>query len=416
MSSAVDPANRPFAPQYPLWSDGAAKRRWVRLPDGATIDTRDLNHWDFPVGTRFWKEFEFGGRKVETRLLVKTAADWWEFASYAWTEDQHDAVLAARRGYRRGGRGRTRQATQHPLARGVPRLPRLGPHRESSASRALQLSTDRDPLAPHAEAVARGHGDPADAGRRSAAGAAAAGAAGRPAPHRGPRCPGARRDLGYPSTNCGSCHNPKSSIASLGLLLQHSADRPASCAPDAITTTVGQPGHWVVPTAPEGASQLVHAGRPELSAVLQRAKSRRPSSQMPPIGTVVADCEALELVSAWITAGPGAGSAACGTRTSSHPLAVQQLAPAFVVARPREALARRQARRGRRRGAQLERAEVLLERAVRVDPGIGTMSSPCASSQASASWAGVQPLRRASSTICSTNSRFFSKLSPWKRG
>src|SRR5512137_3035620 len=62
----VDPRNLPFSPQYPLWSDGAAKRRWIRLPPGATIDASDPDEWDFPVGTRVWKEFTFG-RKVETR-------------------------------------------------------------------------------------------------------------------------------------------------------------------------------------------------------------------------------------------------------------------------------------------------------------------------------------------------------------
>ena len=30
----VDPRNRPFAPQYPLWTDGAAKSRWIHLPTG----------------------------------------------------------------------------------------------------------------------------------------------------------------------------------------------------------------------------------------------------------------------------------------------------------------------------------------------------------------------------------------------
>src|SRR5688572_19859367 len=54
---AVDPRNRPFSPQYPLWSDGAAKSRWVQLPAGATIDARDLDRWTLPAGTRFWKEF-----------------------------------------------------------------------------------------------------------------------------------------------------------------------------------------------------------------------------------------------------------------------------------------------------------------------------------------------------------------------
>jgi hypothetical protein len=91
---AVDPRNRPFTPQYPLWSDGAAKRRWVRLPDGATIDARDVDAWDLPVGTRFWKEFTFNGVRVETRHFVKTGADQWAFASYVWTHDQRDATRA----------------------------------------------------------------------------------------------------------------------------------------------------------------------------------------------------------------------------------------------------------------------------------------------------------------------------------
>ena len=36
----IDARNRPFSPQYPLWSDGARKSRWVYLPPNATIDTR----------------------------------------------------------------------------------------------------------------------------------------------------------------------------------------------------------------------------------------------------------------------------------------------------------------------------------------------------------------------------------------
>ena len=28
----IDPRNRAFAPQYPLWSDGASKARWISSP------------------------------------------------------------------------------------------------------------------------------------------------------------------------------------------------------------------------------------------------------------------------------------------------------------------------------------------------------------------------------------------------
>src|SRR5688500_4722934 len=56
-----------FAPQYPLWSDGAAKRRWIRLPAGTSVDAAGAD-WVFPVGTRLWKEFSVAGRRVETRF------------------------------------------------------------------------------------------------------------------------------------------------------------------------------------------------------------------------------------------------------------------------------------------------------------------------------------------------------------
>jgi hypothetical protein len=33
----VADGNLPYAPQYPLWSDSARKRRWIRIPSGAAI-------------------------------------------------------------------------------------------------------------------------------------------------------------------------------------------------------------------------------------------------------------------------------------------------------------------------------------------------------------------------------------------
>ncbi|MGZ6079319.1 MAG: hypothetical protein ACXWK4_00795, partial [Myxococcaceae bacterium] len=90
----------PFSPQYPLWSDGAEKRRWIRLPRGTQIDARDPDHWVFPVGTRIWKEFSLG-RRLETRMIERTR-EGWHFATYVWTEDGTDAVLAPAAGVRAG--------------------------------------------------------------------------------------------------------------------------------------------------------------------------------------------------------------------------------------------------------------------------------------------------------------------------
>ena len=40
-----------------LWSDGAKKQRWIQLPPGEKIDVADLDNWQFPKGTKLWKQF-----------------------------------------------------------------------------------------------------------------------------------------------------------------------------------------------------------------------------------------------------------------------------------------------------------------------------------------------------------------------
>lgn len=312
---AVDPRNRPFAPQYPLWSDGAAKRRWVRLPDGARIDARDVDHWDLPVGTRFWKEFTFNGRLVETRMFWKDTPAHWQFASYAWTDDQRDAVLVPDTGAAdviEIAPGRWHSIPSEAECRACHDSGRT----EALGFTALQLSDDRDPLAPHAEPLAPGM---LTLGRLAAEGRLAHAPADlQTSPPRVVSSdPRERAVLGYLSTNCGSCHHPTSTIASLGLDLRYALAAPGACAPPAIATTAGHPGHWAIPSAPEGTSRLLTPGRPELSALLVRAKSRRPSSQMPPIGSTIPDREALALIEAWIAGGVPA-AAACPSPVSVH--------------------------------------------------------------------------------------------------
>ena len=91
----VDPRNRLFSAQHPLWSDGTIKRRWVRLPVGSQINVADLEQWEMPVGTKFWKEFSIGGRKIETRFLWKVRDGQWVVATYTWNDSQTSAVLAS---------------------------------------------------------------------------------------------------------------------------------------------------------------------------------------------------------------------------------------------------------------------------------------------------------------------------------
>jgi cytochrome c553 len=305
-TTTVDPRNRPFSPQYPLWSDGAEKSRWVRLPEGTTIDVRSIDRWDFPAGTRFWKEFSFNGRKVETRFLRKNGDGSWTFASYAWNEDQTDAILAPEEGLPdiaaiAPGKRHSIPAVSDCRACHVPSegAPGAGaPRTEILGFSALQLSTDRDSGAPHAEPLAdhmvtlRTLADEnvLEPARRDLVAAPPRIAA-----------PDARTRsvLGYLSTNCGSCHSAESSIANLGLLLK------ASVAPSHHRTVAPRDlfkptSKWQIPHTPEGASRFVTPGAPDLSAILVRMKSRRPSTQMPPLGTVLQDREAVVLVTEWI--------------------------------------------------------------------------------------------------------------------
>ena len=280
-----------FAPQYPLWSDGAEKRRWIRLPPGTRIDARDPDRWVFPVGTRLWKEFSLG-RRLETRMLERTRSGW-RFATYVWTEDGTDAVLAPPEGVRNGvpvpaGGRWTIPGTADCRAchEGQPN-PVLG-------FTALQLSSDRDPGAPHAGAphaemhvedlVARGlvRGLPralVATPPRIATGSA-----------------DERAALGYLHANCGICHNRQGPLAGIGLDLLQNLSEGAGSVERTRSSTLA-----VRALRPVGGAEVrVDPGKPEHSVLFRRMGARDPLDQMPPLGTEKPDREALALVERWI--------------------------------------------------------------------------------------------------------------------
>ena len=81
----------PFEPRFALWSDDAAKKRWIWLPEGTQIDTSDMDYWLFPVGTRVFKEFSRDGVRVETRMMTKRERGGWQRVAYQWRDDQSEA-------------------------------------------------------------------------------------------------------------------------------------------------------------------------------------------------------------------------------------------------------------------------------------------------------------------------------------
>jgi uncharacterized repeat protein (TIGR03806 family) len=84
----------PYGVNAPFWSDGAAKARFLGLPDGARINRNDAaGEWLLPPGTVVMKTFELAGRPVETRLLMRHPDGIW--AGYTW--EWNDAGTAATR-------------------------------------------------------------------------------------------------------------------------------------------------------------------------------------------------------------------------------------------------------------------------------------------------------------------------------
>jgi hypothetical protein len=97
----------PFAPNSPLWSDGALKSRWMAVPnDGPPygpdeqINFVPTGEWTFPNGTVFVKEFDLivneitqEKKRLETRLLVRDENGAVYGVTYKWRPDNSDADL-----------------------------------------------------------------------------------------------------------------------------------------------------------------------------------------------------------------------------------------------------------------------------------------------------------------------------------
>jgi hypothetical protein len=281
---------RPFSPQYPLWSDGASKRRWILLPADATIDASDTDAWVFPVGTRIWKEFAFA-RRIETRFMKRTQSGDWLYATYRWNEEETEARLVSPRGVRRAAESRPG------VPYGLPGVVECRACHESGLSpvlgfSALQLSSDRDLLAPHSTPPEPGALDLDALVSRGLVSGLPAGLADH-APRIDAATPTARAALGYLHANCSNCHNRRSTIARLGRSLTVRADG----TPEALES-VGQESHYR-PTGTE-ISERVVAGDPDGSLLTARVSSRDPARQMPPMDTHLVDEAGLALLRRWI--------------------------------------------------------------------------------------------------------------------
>ncbi|HTM45205.1 MAG TPA: hypothetical protein VL137_09645 [Polyangiaceae bacterium] len=278
-----------YTPQFVLWSDGADKKRYMLLPPGTMIDTTDMDHWKYPVGTKVWKEFTSQNKRIETRLLWKKDDTTWFMGSYAWSEDLTMATLVPKKG----------QMDALGTTHDIPSTHDCGNCHQGQKDKvlgftAIQLSHDGSVTNLKTLKMANLLSAPPTEDAFVVPGTAQEKAV-----------------LGLFHANCGTCHNPDGAgydrnptmrmlllVGQLGSVQQT----------DAYATTVGVANFQDLTTLNgfAGITQRIEPGHPEQSAVYLRMHQRDPEQliSMPPIGTEEVDTTGSQLISDWITALP----------------------------------------------------------------------------------------------------------------
>jgi mono/diheme cytochrome c family protein len=285
-----------FAPQYPLWSDGTRKRRWIALPPGTAIDARHADAWEFPVGTRLWKEFGYG-RRIETRMIERLSDGSWRFAAYVWNADGTEATLAPEDGAileradAPGGRYAVPARNDCTACHEGAAVPVLG-------FSALQLSPDRDPLSPHADTPRAGATDLRSLAARGWLNNLSPELLATP-PRIRAATPIERAALGYLHGNCGHCHNAAGALTGLELLLAQQVEAGARSPEQTVASLLGHASRF----RPHGSAttQRVATRATGESIVTLRMKSTNPLDRMPPLGVQVVDQEGVALIERWIS-------------------------------------------------------------------------------------------------------------------
>lgn len=264
---------RSFRPRFELWSDGASKRRFIWLPPEAQIDTSDMDSWQFPVGTKLWKEFTRDQVRVETRLLQRLPGGWVGL-SYIWKEDGSDAVAAPYGAIDALG-------TPH----NVPASNECEACHGGRSSYALGFSAIQ-----LAQATEPGSLNLDELGRANLISRA---------PTAAPRVPGNETEqaaLGYLHANCSHCHN--------GSRPERKGARCFDPESDIDFSLRAEEGSSVSDTNAyrTAKGECFEPGKPNESRMIELVGQRSRFRQMPPLATEVVDSDAVAILRRWIEA------------------------------------------------------------------------------------------------------------------
>ncbi|MBY9066234.1 hypothetical protein K1X12_04950 [Hyphomonas sp. WL0036] len=275
----------------PLFSDHAAKHRFVYVPGGEPATYHEDDVFSFPVGTVLVKTFAFapdmraseeGQWRVETRLLIHKA-DGWAAYPYVWNDDQTEAVYTPA-GKRLDIETISPQGEALSLRYAVPN--------QNQCKTCHQAGKAIEPIGPKARHLA--HDGQltrwAEAGILSGL---ADEVTGDPFAF-DPSAPLDLRARAWLDVNCAHCHKADGSASNSGLWLASTEES---------ATRIGVLKHPVAAGRGSGGlKQVIVPGDPDASILLLRMASTEPGIAMPELGRSVNDPEALALIREWIAA------------------------------------------------------------------------------------------------------------------
>ncbi len=297
----------PYDMNTPLFTDYAAKHRFVWMPAGTSAQYSADEAFEFPVGTVLVKTFSYpldganpaaGERLIETRLLIRQT-DGWKALPYIWNEEGTDARLAVA-----GGRipltWKQADGTERSTNYLVPNMNQckechankdvIGPIGPKSRhlNKTYPYDTGVANQLSHWSEVGYLHGAPADPAQTLALPAAFDPTSGT-LDHR------ARAWL---DINCAHCHNPNGPAYTSGLDLSWAQQ------------DMARVGLLKPPVAAgRGSAGLqfgIDPGKPDRSILLSRISSHELGVMMPPLGRTMEDDDGVALIAEWIAAMPAA--------------------------------------------------------------------------------------------------------------
>jgi len=282
------PGVYPYSIRAPQWLDGATGERVVGLPGTSAISSQGGRPAP-PKDMVLAKTLSLGARKVETQVLHFDGRDWQGY-TYAWDDEQKDAVLVGPGGAEKTVAGRSWSFPSRAACAGCHTV---------SWARFLVSFNDAQIVRPDLDrfrALGLIQGGPI------------AGSPGESAPLVDPR--DASADVGararsYLHANCAVCHRPGGGTSSM---LDLRRDRPLS-------ETFALDVRPALGTFGLTEPSIISGGTPARSVLFYRM-AKMGHGRMPHVGSKLVDEEGLALIGQWIESlapAPTSGSSPAST-------------------------------------------------------------------------------------------------------